>query len=161
MRQRILVAIALSSQPSLLIADEPTTALDVTIQREIMDLIGLIRDRFRTAILLVTHDLGIVAELCDRVYVMYAGKIVEHGDVRSVMSRPQHPYTRALLRSARSIDEYHETLYALEGGVPSLIDPPVGCRFRSRCPEAFDRCVEDPPLFATPEGSVSRCWLHA
>ena len=160
MRQRILMAIALSSRPSLLIADEPTTALDVTIQREIMDLIGSLRARFKTAMLLVTHDLGIVAELCDRVYVMYAGKIVEHGNVGSVMRRPQHPYTRALLRSARSIDEYHETLYALEGGVPSLIEPPVGCRFRARCPEAFDRCTDDPPLFLTPQGSFSKCWLH-
>jgi peptide/nickel transport system ATP-binding protein len=161
MRQRILIAIALASQPRLLIADEPTTALDVTIQREIMDLLLSIRARFSTAILLITHDLGVVAELCDRVYVMYAGQIVEHGAVREVIARPRHPYTRALIRSARSIDEYHETLYSLEGSVPSLLDPMPGCRFRDRCPHAFERCVEDPVFFDAGAGTASRCWLHA
>jgi oligopeptide/dipeptide ABC transporter ATP-binding protein len=159
MRQRILIAIALACRPSLLIADEPTTALDVTIQREILDLVQSIRSRFGTAILLVTHDLGVVSELCDRVYVMYAGHILEHGDVRQVLREPQNPYTKALLRSAKSIDEFHETLYTIDGTVPSLIDPERGCRFRRRCPLAFEKCIEEPPLFTTPSGAESKCWL--
>jgi oligopeptide/dipeptide ABC transporter ATP-binding protein len=161
MRQRILIAIALACRPSLLVADEPTTALDVTIQREILDLVQSIRKRFGTAILIVTHDLGVVSELCDRVYVMYAGHILEHGEVRKVLRDPQNPYTRALLRSAKSIDEFHEKLYTIDGSVPSLIDPPKGCRFRTRCPLVFEKCVEEPPLFTTPSGSQSKCWLSA
>jgi peptide/nickel transport system ATP-binding protein len=159
MRQRLLIAIALSCRPKLLIADEPTTALDVTVQREILDLLVSVRARFDTAILLITHDLGVVAEVCDRVYVMYAGQVFEHGAALEVLSTPRNPYTAALLRSARSIDEFEPVLYALEGSVPSPMNPPTGCRFRERCPSAFDRCVEPPPLFATPSGSSSRCWL--
>jgi peptide/nickel transport system ATP-binding protein len=161
MRQRVLIAIALSCRPSLLIADEPTTALDVTIQREILDLVVSIRDRFHTSILLITHDLGVVAEICDRVYVMYGGQVFEHGGVDLVLSSPHNPYTQALLKSARSIDEFDRKLYSLDGTVPSLIDPPPGCRFRDRCPYAFDRCVQQPPLFPTPSGGASRCWLSA
>lgn len=159
MRQRILIAIALSCRPSLVVADEPTTALDVTVQREILDMLRLIRDRFGTAILLITHDLGIVAETCDRVYVMYAGQIFEHGRVERVLTHPRNPYTGALLRSAQSIDEYRSELYALAGNVPSLVDLPSGCLFRERCPAAFDRCVAPPPLFADRLGDMSRCWL--
>jgi oligopeptide/dipeptide ABC transporter ATP-binding protein len=159
MRQRVLIAMALACRPSLLIADEPTTALDVTIQREILDLMLSIRDRFGTSILLVTHDLGVVSEICDRMYVMYAGQIVEEGAVTSVLTQPHNPYTQALLRSARSIDEYEPVLYSLEGSVPTLIDIPTGCRFRDRCPLAFERCIEPPPLIAVPGGGESRCWL--
>ena len=159
MRQRILIAIALACNPSLLIADEPTTALDVTIQREILELMLSIRDGYGTSILLITHDLGVVSEVCDRIYVMYAGRIVEHGTVESVLVTPRNPYTTALLRSARSIDEFHPVLYALDGSVPSPLDLPSGCRFRDRCPEVHDRCHREPPLFEMPEGGASRCWL--
>lgn len=160
LRQRVLIAIALSCQPSLIIADEPTTALDVTIQRQILELLKSIRTEFHSAILLITHDLGVVSELCDRVYVMYAGQIVEQGDVFEILTKPQHPYTRALLQSARSIDEFLETLYAISGGVPSLVHPPTGCRFRERCPSAFARCIEEPPSFPTATGGLSKCWLQ-
>jgi oligopeptide/dipeptide ABC transporter ATP-binding protein len=159
MRQRVLIAMALACRPSLLIADEPTTALDVTIQREILDLMLSIRDRFGTSILLVTHDLGVVSEICDRMYVMYAGQIVEEGAVTNVLTQPRNPYTQALLRSARSIDEYEPELYSLEGSVPTLIDIPTGCRFRARCPLAFEKCVEPPPLVPVAGGGESRCWL--
>jgi peptide/nickel transport system ATP-binding protein len=158
MRQRLLIAVALSCQPKLLIADEPTTALDVTVQREILDLLVSIRDRSGTSVLLITHDLGVISEICDRVYVMYAGQVFESGTATDLLSAPSNPYTSALLRSARSIDEYHPVLYSLEGSVPSPIDPPPGCRFRERCPSAFERCVDEPPLFPT-DGGTSRCWL--
>jgi oligopeptide/dipeptide ABC transporter ATP-binding protein len=161
MRQRILIAIALAGEPSLIIADEPTTALDVTIQREIIDLLISIRDRFKTAILLITHDLGVVAELCDRVYVMYGGQVFEHADIHSIIATPQNPYTRALLRSARSIDEFHPTLYAISGTAPSLVNPAPGCRFTNRCPSTFSRCVDEPPTFPTGASGWSKCWLHA
>lgn len=161
MRQRILIAIALAGEPNLIIADEPTTALDVTIQREIIDLLVYVRDRFNTAILLITHDLGVVSEMCDRVYVMYAGQILEKGDVFNIVRNPQNPYTQALVRSARSIDEFHSVLYSIEGTTPSLIAPPTGCRFQNRCPHAFSKCTEEPPMFTTGVGSRSKCWLHA
>lgn len=160
MRQRILIAMALACEPDCLIADEPTTALDVTIQREIMDLLLSIRNRFNTSILVITHDLGVVSELCDSIYVMYAGSIMEHGDIYSLIKNPQHPYTRALLRSAISIDEFHETLYAVGGFVPSLIDILRGCRFRNRCAEAMDVCLDVPPAFLLESGGWARCWLH-
>jgi oligopeptide/dipeptide ABC transporter ATP-binding protein len=159
MRQRILIAIALSCGPSLLVADEPTTALDVTIQREILELLASIRERYGTSILFITHDLGVVSEVCDRIFVMYAGQIVEQGNVMSALSAPDHPYTQALLRSARSIDEFRPELYSLDGSVPSLIDLPPGCRFRERCPQAHARCIDVPPFFPTPSGGMSRCWL--
>jgi peptide/nickel transport system ATP-binding protein len=161
MRQRVLIAIALSCEPSLIIADEPTTALDVTIQRGIIELLISIRDRFNTAILLITHDLGVVSEMCDRVYVMYAGQIFETTDVDNAVMNPQNPYTQALLRSARSIDEYHTTLYSIGGSAPSLIAPPSGCRFRDRCPQTFERCKDEPPMFPIVNGGWSKCWLHA
>jgi oligopeptide/dipeptide ABC transporter ATP-binding protein len=160
MRQRILIAMALACEPDCIIADEPTTALDVTIQREIMDLLLSIRDRFNTSILVITHDLGVVSELCDSIYVMYAGSIMEYGEIYNLVKNPQHPYTQALLRSAVSIDEFHETLYAVGGFVPSLVNLPVGCRFRPRCPEAMDICNENPPAFLLESGGWARCWLH-
>ncbi|MFO8035710.1 MAG: ABC transporter ATP-binding protein [Anaerolineales bacterium] len=160
MKQRILIAIALSCKPSLIIADEPTTALDATIQLQIIDLLFSIRERFNTAILLITHDLGVISELCDRVYVMYAGQILEHGNVGEIMTNPNNPYTKALLKSARSIYEYHETLYTIPGSVPSLTTPPQGCRFRPRCSHASDICLKKPPETATNQQGGSFCWLH-
>jgi oligopeptide/dipeptide ABC transporter ATP-binding protein len=118
------------------------------------------RSQYGTSILLITHDLGVISEVADRMYVMYAGQIVEQGDARSVLTGPHNPYTRALLRSAHSIDEFHPVLYSLDGSVPSLIDPSPACRFADRCPDAFERCSEQPPLFPVPSGGLSRCWLN-
>jgi len=161
MRQRVLIAMAISSKPALLIADEPTTALDVTIQAQIMRLLAELRRELSTSMLLITHDLGLVAEYCDRVYVMYAGKIVEEGDVCSIFARPRHPYTRALLRSTLSPDKRVEMLESIEGQPPNLITPPSGCRFHPRCVEKLSRCsVEPPPDFAIAPGARARCWLY-
>jgi len=160
MRQRVLIAQALSCEPNLLIADEPTTALDVTIQRGILELLASIRDRFNTSVFVITHDLGVVSELCDRVYVMYAGKILEQGDVDKILLNPKNPYTQALLKSALSIDEYHPVLYSIGGTPPSLVDPDQGCNFRDRCPHSFSRCIEEPPSFVTEGNGWSKCWLN-
>jgi oligopeptide/dipeptide ABC transporter ATP-binding protein len=160
MRQRVLIAIALAARPKLLIADEPTTALDVTLQAQILDLLEGLCAEFRMALVLITHDMGVVAELCDRVYVMYAGRIVEHGGVGAVFEAPQHPYTQALLANALSIERPRAGFQRIEGSVPDLVNPPSGCRFRPRCPQAFERCVEDPPMFAA-GGSEAACWLRA
>jgi oligopeptide/dipeptide ABC transporter ATP-binding protein len=159
MRQRVLIAIALACRPKLLIADEPTTALDVTTQAQIMDLLRRLCDELDLALLLITHDMGVVAELCDRVYVMYAGQLVEHGDCESIFDQPRHPYTQALLGSTLSIEE-KRILQAITGTVPDLVDPGPGCRFRPRCPSAFDRCHQDPPMIALAHGAAARCWLH-
>ena len=143
----MIFAIALACNPSLLILDEPTTALDVSIQAQILELITYIKEYQRISQLLITHDLGIVAELCDEVYVMYAGKIVEHADVFELYDNPLHPYTKGLLESILSIDEFKEKLVSIEGTVPSLIDPPSGCRFAPRCLSAMRICAEkEPPL---------------
>jgi len=161
MRQRVLIAIAISCNPSLLIADEPTTALDVTIQAQILELIKELRQELDTSLMLITHDLGIVAEVCDRVYVMYAGQIVEQADIYQLFEDPKHPYTTGLLKSALSIDQFRKELFILEGNVPSLIDPPSGCRFHPRCPHVMTICKQDSPLL-TPEGNSGRtvaCWL--
>lgn len=161
MRQRVLIAIAISCRPSLLIADEPTTALDVTIQAQIMRLLLDLRRELGNAMLLITHDLGLVAEHCDRVYVMYAGQIVEEADIFSVFRDPQHPYTKALLRSTLSIDRRLESFESIQGQPPSLISPPEGCRFNPRCPYALERCArEEPPVVSLAPGRWSRCWLH-
>lgn len=160
MRQRVLIAIAMANDPALLIADEPTTALDVTIQAQILDLIETIQKEKGTSLLLITHDLGIVAELCARVYVMYAGKIVEAGDVFSIFEEPLHPYTQGLLRSSLSIAEFREHLETLEGTVPNLLDPPRGCRFHPRCPVALPICREKEPRLSRGEGGREvSCWL--
>jgi oligopeptide/dipeptide ABC transporter ATP-binding protein len=161
MRQRVLIAIAVANNPRLLIADEPTTALDVTIQAQILDLIRKIRSEQGTALLLITHDLGVVAEMCDRVYVMYAGNIVESGDVFSIFADPQHPYTQGLLRSSLTITERREHLETIEGVVPNLISPPSGCKFHPRCPAAMPICSErSPSLIQVGEGRQVSCWLH-
>jgi oligopeptide/dipeptide ABC transporter ATP-binding protein len=161
MRQRVLIAIAISSDPALLIADEPTTALDVTIQVQIMRLLASLRKDLGSAMLLITHDLGVVAEYCDRVYVMYAGKIVEEGDVFGIFANPQHPYTRALLRSTLSPERRENELVGIEGQPPNLVNPPSGCRFHPRCPEAFSKCSDrTPPKFPIASNASASCWLH-
>jgi oligopeptide/dipeptide ABC transporter ATP-binding protein len=162
MRQRVLLAIALSCRPKLLIADEPTTALDVTIQAQVLELIKKLRGEFDMALLLITHDLGIVADMCDRVYVMYAGRVIEHGDVFSIFERPSHPYTQGLLDAALTIDEYRDTLRTIEGTVPDLVSPPIGCRFAPRCPYAHEVCVDTYPRPVTIQKDPvhqSYCWI--
>jgi oligopeptide/dipeptide ABC transporter ATP-binding protein len=160
MRQRVMIAMALACNPKLLIADEPTTALDVTVQAQILELMKDLRERLGMAILLITHDLGVVAEMVDEVAVMYAGRIVERGPVADVFAEPQHPYTEALLRSIPRVGmRYTQPLAAIRGMVPSPLDWPAGCRFAPRCDYAFDRCLsEDPQLFAVPP-QESACWL--
>ncbi len=159
MRQRVMIAMALSNDPKLLIADEPTTALDVTIQAQILDLLGHLRDRLHMAILLITHDLGVVAEMADDVNVMYAGKIVERGTVESTFHHPQHPYTEALLHSMPVLGmTQDEPLEVIRGIVPNPAAWPSGCRFASRCDHAFERCRHEPPLFRAAD-QQSACWL--
>ena len=160
MRQRVMIAMALSCNPKLLIADEPTTALDVTIQAQILELMKELRDRLGMSILLITHDLGVVAEMADEVAVMYAGRVVERGPVEAIFNSPQHPYTEALLHSIPILGMTQaEPLRVIRGMVPSALHWPRGCRFQPRCEYAFDRCVtEDPPLL--PAGKqASACWL--
>ncbi|MGI5966886.1 ABC transporter ATP-binding protein [Anaerotruncus sp. AF02-27] len=162
MRQRVMIALALACSPKLLIADEPTTALDVTIQAQILDLIKQIRDEFGMSILLITHELGIVAETADRVIVMYAGKIVEEAKVRPFFAKPLHPYTADLLCSIPRLDERQERLHVIEGSVPNLIDKPEGCRYHTRCHEACDRCRrQEPPLFKVEGERHVACWKYA
>lgn len=163
MRQRVMIAIAMACNPRLLIADEPTTALDVTIQAQILELMkGIARD-FRTSLLLITHDLGVVAEMCDRVAVMYAGQVVEQGTVDEVFFKPQHPYTRGLLNAIPKFDAPTKArLQPIEGNVPSISRMPKGCRFSPRCPQVMNQCVERPPgLFDVDDAHLSRCWLNA
>ncbi len=164
MRQRVMIAMALSCEPDLLIADEPTTALDVTIQAQILDILAELRVRRGMAILLITHDLGVVAEVCDRVLVMYAGQVVESGTVEEIFRDPRHPYTRGLLDSLPRIEDRGRRLRPIEGTVPSPVSWPTGCRFRARCTEAWERCAEAPPLLPVEgahSGRSSRCWLEA
>jgi peptide/nickel transport system ATP-binding protein len=164
MRQRVMIAMALSCSPSLLIADEPTTALDVTIQAQILDELRELRTQSGTGIILVTHDLGVVADIADRIIVMYAGRVVEQGSLDQLFYEPQHPYTWGLLGSITRIDsDRSRRLPAIPGLPPSLMNPPAGCHFRPRCPHAFDRCLEVPPLEARrPEvpDQLDRCWLE-
>jgi peptide/nickel transport system ATP-binding protein len=158
--QRVMIAMALACSPELLIADEPTTALDVTIQAQILDLMRALRDKVNTAIILITHDMGVVAEMADSVAVMYAGQIVEYAAVRSLYADPKHPYTQGLLASIPVLGELEDELATIPGTVPSLIEPPVGCRFKDRCPYRFDKCDQDVPLFLLEGGRQSRCWLQ-
>ena len=160
MRQRVMIAIAMSCDPKLLIADEPTTALDVTIQAQILDLMRKIRSERDAAILLITHDLGVVAEMCDRVVVMYAGKVVEQGTVIEIFRKPSHPYTIGLMKSVPKLEERQERLPSIPGNVPSLELMPKGCRFASRCAFAFEKCVQEEPMLFPVEGQhAARCWL--
>ena len=160
MRQRVMIAIALACNPKLLIADEPTTALDVTIQAQILDLIKDLRRRFGIAIIWITHDLGVLAGLADRVVVMYAGEIVERADVGSLYGSPQHPYTRGLLRTLPKLDGTRDDrLATIPGQPPHLAEIPRGCPFASRCPHAFDACRrENPPLLPVRSGHEVACW---
>jgi oligopeptide/dipeptide ABC transporter ATP-binding protein len=160
MRQRVMIAMALCCEPSILIADEPTTALDVTIQAQILDLMERLKTSHDTAIMLITHDLGVVAQVCDRVMVMYAGRVIETGTVRDIFHRPRHPYTRALLDSIPKAGrrEHGKRLPTIEGIVPSLFELPVGCRFQDRCGLVEERCrAEEPDLESTGERTAVRC----
>ena len=161
MRQRIVGAIALAGGPRLVIADEPTTNLDVTIQAQYLDLLKDIQRETGVALIFVTHNLGIIAKMCDRVAVMYAGKIVEQAPVRELFDDPKHPYTRALLGSVPKLGS-KEPLYAIPGQPPNLANLPSGCAFHPRCPDAMARCMTDAPdEFHLQDGSVARCWLSA
>ena len=159
MRQRVMIAMALACNPKLLIADEPTTALDVTIQAQILELMRLLRAELGTAIILITHDLGVIAELADEVLVMYAGKVVERCSVEQLFSTPQHPYTVGLLGSIPRLHLQQERLSAIEGIVPDAAAFPPGCRFHPRCPFAVDKCRADiPPLLPMETSHLSACW---
>jgi oligopeptide/dipeptide ABC transporter ATP-binding protein len=162
MRQRVMIAMALACKPKLLIADEPTTALDVTIQAQILGLLRELRDRTGAAILLITHDLGVIAETVDRVLVMYAGEIVEEAPVERLFAAPAHPYTRLLLRSIPSVEAKRPTLEAIAGAPPSPLRFPGGCRFHPRCPLSVGLCVEKSPLREPASGGgIVRCWRKA
>lgn len=161
MRQRVMIAMALACHPKLLIADEPTTALDVTIQSQILRLMKKIQAQEGTTIILVTHDLGVVAELCDRVIVLYGGKIMEEGSVEDIFYQPKHPYTKGLLHSIPSIHNSKERLIPIPGSPPDLLNPPKGCPFCYRCKEAMELCVEMEPDFQTMSSSQRcACWLQ-
>lgn len=158
MRQRVMIAMALACKPSLLIADEPTTALDVTIQAQVLDILKHLQRQTGVSILLITHDLGVVAEMADRVLVMYAGRIVEEGDVKSIFERPMHPYTKALLRSVPKLEGPRERLASIPGTVPSPFELPEGCTFRARCTFATDQCKEELPALSGQQNQRAACW---
>ena len=164
MRQRVMIAMAIACRPRLIMADEPTTALDVTIQAQILELLKHLQESIRTTILLITHDLGVVAELAEQVLVMYAGRVVEEAPVIDLFHHPLHPYTKGLMRSipGRASNAESRRLEAIQGVVPSLFALPSGCKFNTRCPYAFERCFHDPePDLRTPLGGHSvRCWLY-
>lgn len=162
MRQRVMIAMAMACNPQLLIADEPTTALDVTIQAQILHLMKDLNKKTGTSIMLITHDLGVVAEVCDRVIVMYAGKIVEEADINTIFKNPKHPYTMGLIQSVPDIREKKQRLYSIPGNVPRPGSIKHGCRFAARCEHAFDRCrTSDPELYQLKEkGHAVRCFLH-
>jgi peptide/nickel transport system ATP-binding protein/oligopeptide transport system ATP-binding protein len=165
MRQRAMIAMALACNPEILIADEPTTALDVTIQAQILDLMLQLREDFDTAIMMITHDLGVIAEIAQRIVVMYAGKVVEEGASLAIFEDPKHPYSRGLLKSIPKLGERsrhgRERLKEISGIVPSLYDLPPGCSFYPRCPEAMEVCRENPPkMIDLGERHLVRCWLY-
>lgn len=160
MRQRVMIAMALLCDPKVLIADEPTTALDVTIQAQILKLIKNLNEKLNTAVLLITHDLGVVAETCERIVVMYAGKVVEEGPVHTIFNDPQHPYTRGLLESVPDMRFKKDRLYSIPGNVPKPGSVRTGCKFAPRCEFAFDRCInENPELYQTADEHQTRCFL--
>jgi oligopeptide/dipeptide ABC transporter ATP-binding protein len=163
MRQRVMIAMALALEPDVLIADEPTTALDVTIQAQILQLIDRLNRERGLAVIIITHDLGVVAEIADRVLVMYAGQVVEDATLDEIFYEPKHPYTWGLLGSLARLDQPRTTRLAqIPGAPPSLLSPPPGCRFAPRCSYVFDECIELPPLEPrTGGGHLDRCWLDA
>jgi len=158
--QRVMIAMALACNPELLIADEPTTALDVTIQAQILDLMRALREKIETSIILITHDMGVVAEMADSVAVMYAGQIVEYAAVRALFRSPKHPYTQGLLNSMPVLGQVRDELEVIPGTVPSLINPPTGCRFASRCSKRIEKCDQAPPMVPAEDGRTVRCWLY-
>lgn len=160
MRQRVMIAMALSCNPSLLIADEPTTALDVTIQAQIIDLMLELKKNINAAIMLITHDLGVVAEMSDHIMVMYAGKVMEYGTARQIFKEPKHPYTEGLLASIPRLDKDLDRLYSIDGTVPTLDKMPKGCRFCARCKEAMEICSDCPPPLYELDGQKVRCWKY-
>ena len=162
MRQRIVGAIAISCEPALLIADEPTTSLDVTIQAQYLNLLRELQRAHHLALIFITHNLGIVAKMCDQVAVMYAGRMVEFGPMRRIFNAPAHPYTEALLTSIPRLSDTCARLTAIDGQPPDLASPPSGCAFHPRCPKAIERCrEEDPPSFTVGERHIARCWLRS
>lgn len=162
MRQRVMIAMALACSPEILIADEPTTALDVTIQAQILEIIKNLQKQLGMGVIMITHDLGVVAETCDQVVVMYAGNIVEHTSSKELFANPKHPYTQGLLESLPNITEDVEELKTIEGTIPSPYNLPIGCRFSSRCPHRKDICVEvNPELFDVSLDTKVRCWLYS
>jgi oligopeptide/dipeptide ABC transporter ATP-binding protein len=159
MRQRVVGAIGISCEPMVLIADEPTTSLDVTIQAQYLKLLKELQEASDIALIFITHDFGIVAKMCDRVAVMYAGKIVEMGDVRSIFNNPSHPYTEALLSSVPKLEEDVDRLYSIEGQPPTLHDLPPGCPFAPRCQYVMEKCSQVyPPEFNVTDGHHAACW---
>jgi peptide/nickel transport system ATP-binding protein len=161
MRQRVVIALALCANPTLIVADEPTTALDVSIQAQIIALIKRLCEEHKTAVMLITHDMGVIAETADRVAVMYAGRIVEIGRVRDVIKHAKHPYTEGLMGSIPVLGHDVERLQQIDGSMPRLTEIPQGCAFNLRCPHAHDRCFKDrPDLMATDESSIAACWLY-
>ncbi|GEL78430.1 ABC transporter ATP-binding protein [Tenuibacillus multivorans] len=162
MRQRVMIAMALACNPELLIADEPTTALDVTIQAQILEIINDLQDRFDMSVIMITHDMGVVAETCDYVAVMYGGKVVEYADVKTIFKEPKHPYTVGLLNSIPRHDVDVDELEPIRGNVPSPNDMPKGCRFAPRCPFATDLCYEElPSLDKVSDDNQVRCWIYS
>jgi len=161
MRQRVMIAMAMSCDPKLIIADEPTTALDVTIQAQILDLMRNLKEKTGTSIMLITHDLGVVAEMCDRVIVMYAGQVVEETDVETLFEDPKHPYTIGLMNSIPDLENEREYLETIPGSVPLAHQMPTGCRFAPRCSKAMPICEEKAPDLLQLEGHKCRCWLYA
>jgi len=160
MRQRVVIALALCVNPSLIIADEPTTALDVSIQAQIIALLKRLCKEHDTAVILITHDMGVIAEISDRVAVMYAGRIVEVGEVRDVVKNPKHPYSRGLMGSIPSLHHKAEALIQIEGAMPRLTEIPAGCPFHSRCPSSFDRCRNERPDLLETVPTKAACWLY-
>jgi peptide/nickel transport system ATP-binding protein len=161
MRQRVMIAMALACDPQLLIADEPTTALDVTIQAQILELLYNLREKLGMAVLLITHDLGVVAESADRVVVMYCGRVVEQADVKDLFTKPMHPYTQGLLDSIPKLEDDKERLYMIKGMVPDPTHLPKGCSFADRCEKCMDKCREAMPALTVHDGRQVRCFLHS
>ncbi|MDY6826907.1 MAG: ABC transporter ATP-binding protein [Bacillota bacterium] len=160
MRQRVMIAMAMACEPDLLIADEPTTALDVTIQAQILDLMKNLQESHSTSLLFITHDLGVIAQIADRVAVMYAGQIMEYADVKELFAEPLHPYTRGLLKTIPQVSKKQSRLEEIKGTVPNMSSVPPGCRFNDRCSERLPRCSEEIPPLTEFGGRKVRCWLY-